>query len=115
MKLGYSELRDRIAGCWQGKNAGGALGAPLECKRGKVNVEWYLQPDIERNPPPNDDLDCLAVRRRGIRLGRFGKRSRRLLADLRHAELVGVRHRQVQSSPRYRSSALGARGQLLQG
>ena len=57
MKLGYSELRDRIAGCWQGKNAGGALGAPLECKRGKVNVEWYLQPDIERNPPPNDDLD----------------------------------------------------------
>ena len=59
--------------------------------------------------------DCLAVRRRGIWLGRFGKRSRRLLADLRHAELVGVRHRQVQSSPRYRSSALGARGQLLQG
>lgn len=57
MKLGYGELRDKIAGCWQGKNAGGALGAPLECKRGKVDVEWYMQPDIDRNPPPNDDLD----------------------------------------------------------
>ena len=47
MKLGYNELRDRIAGCWQGKNAGGALGAPLECKRGSVDVEWYMQPDID--------------------------------------------------------------------
>ena len=57
MKLGYNELRNKIAGCWQGKNAGGALGAPLECKRGLFDVGWYLQKDIDHNPPPNDDLD----------------------------------------------------------
>ena len=59
MKLGYSELRDRIAGCWQGKNAGGALGAPLECKRGKVDV--IVVKPISRFA--RNTIDCIKITR----------------------------------------------------
>ena len=57
MKLNYETLRDKILGCWQGKNAGGTLGAPFEGKRGISDITWYQQKDIENNPPANDDLD----------------------------------------------------------
>lgn len=57
MKLNYETLRDKILGCWQGKNAGGTLGAPFEGKRGLSDIKWYQQKDIENNPPANDDLD----------------------------------------------------------
>ena len=33
MILQLNELRDKLAGCWTGKNVGGVLGAPFECKR----------------------------------------------------------------------------------
>ena len=32
MILQLNELRDKLAGCWTGKNVGGVLGAPFECK-----------------------------------------------------------------------------------
>ena len=57
MKLKFDTLKDKINGCWQGKNAGGVLGAPFECRRGLFDITWYTQKDIDRNPPPNDDLD----------------------------------------------------------
>ena len=47
MKLNYETLRDKILGCWQGKNAGGTLGAPFEGKRGISDITWYKQKDIE--------------------------------------------------------------------
>ena len=63
-------LRDKILGCFNGKNVGGTLGAPLEGKNGFFNIEYFLQPNIEGNPQPNDDLDLQisslnAVRRYG--------------------------------------------------
>ena len=30
MKLKLSAYRDKVMGCWQGKNIGGTLGAPFE-------------------------------------------------------------------------------------
>lgn len=57
MALSYEVLKDKILGCYNGKNIGGALGAPFECYRGTFPVDYYTQKDIDNNPPPNDDLD----------------------------------------------------------
>ena len=40
MILQLNELRDKLAGCWTGKNVGGVLGAPFECKRMIPNVDF---------------------------------------------------------------------------
>lgn len=56
MKLTYTELKNKIAGCWNGKNIGGCLGAPYEGPRRINNVTFYDQAVID-NPPANDDLD----------------------------------------------------------
>lgn len=60
MKLTYDVLKDKICGCWLGKNAGGALGAPFETKRGVNNVDFYTQ-EFGGEPPANDDLDLQLV------------------------------------------------------
>jgi len=57
MEIKYEVLLDKILGCYNGKNAGGVLGAPFECKRGTFPVSYYTQKNIDNNPPPNDDLD----------------------------------------------------------
>ena len=57
MILNEKVLKDKILGCYNGKNAGGALDAPFECKRGTFPVDFYTQKDIDNNPPANDDLD----------------------------------------------------------
>lgn len=61
MKLTYQTLQDKIKGCFNGKNIGGTLGAPFECLRQINNVDFYVQKDIDGNPPPNDDLDLQIV------------------------------------------------------
>ena len=60
MILHLNEFRDKLAGCWAGKNAGGVFGAPFECKRMVPNVEFYTQ-DLTQGPPANDDLDLQIV------------------------------------------------------
>ncbi|MFC5402847.1 ADP-ribosylglycohydrolase family protein [Cohnella soli] len=60
MKLSIAEYRDKLAGCWLGKNVGGTLGAPFECKRGIFDVTFYTQ-DLKGEPVPNDDLDLQLV------------------------------------------------------
>ena len=50
MILQLNELRDKLAGCWTGKNVGGVLGAPFECKRMIPNVDFYVQ-DLTQAPP----------------------------------------------------------------
>lgn len=50
------EYRDRVSGCWPGKNIGGTLGMPMEWERKKNNVTYYTH-DITGEPLPNDDLD----------------------------------------------------------
>ena len=56
MVLKLNEFRDKLAGCWAGKNVGGVLGAPFECKRMVPDVDFYIQ-DLSMGPPANDDLD----------------------------------------------------------
>jgi ADP-ribosylglycohydrolase len=60
MFLDFAVYRDKVMGCWAGKNIGGVLGAPFEGKRQINNVDFYVQ-DLSRGPPPNDDLDLQIV------------------------------------------------------
>jgi ADP-ribosylglycohydrolase len=61
MQLSYASYRDKVMGCWTGKNVGGTLGAPFECKRQyNGNVTFYTQ-DLSAGPVPNDDLDLQIV------------------------------------------------------
>lgn len=60
MKLSFKEYKDKMMGCWLGKNIGGVLGAPFEGRRAVFDVEFYTQ-DLKGNPPPNDDLDLQLV------------------------------------------------------
>ncbi len=62
MTLNYNTLKNKILGCFNGKNAGGVLGAPFEqLPRGTHNVNFYIQENLDCNPPPNDDLDLQLV------------------------------------------------------
>ena len=54
--INRQEYRDKVLGCWTGKNIGGTLGAPLEGRRELFDVTFYTQ-DLRGNPVPNDDLD----------------------------------------------------------
>ena len=51
-----TKFRNRVAGCWLGKNIGGTLGAPFECTREILDLKFYAQ-KLNGNPAPNDDLD----------------------------------------------------------
>lgn len=54
--INRDEYRDRVLGCWTGKNIGGTLGAPMEGTREVLDITFYTQ-DLKGNPAPNDDLD----------------------------------------------------------
>jgi ADP-ribosylglycohydrolase len=60
MILDLETYRDKVAGCWAGKNIGGVLGAPFEGFRQINTVDFYTQ-DLSKGPPPNDDLDLQIV------------------------------------------------------
>lgn len=60
MVLSVKEYRDKVLGCWTGKNIGGTLGAPFECRRGVFEFDFYTQ-DLGGEPLPNDDLDLQLV------------------------------------------------------
>lgn len=60
MLLKFDDYKDKLMGCWLGKNIGGILGAPFEGKRQINNVDFYVQ-DLNGNPPANDDLDLQLV------------------------------------------------------
>ena len=60
MKLDFQTYRDKVMGCWAGKNIGGVLGAPFEGKRQLNEVDFFTQ-DLTMGPPPNDDLDLQIV------------------------------------------------------
>jgi len=74
VKLGIETYRDKVYGCWIGKNAGGTLGGPLEQMFGQeemFDVWWY--PKLVEGGIPNDDLEIQlvwlqAIRDRGIYL-----------------------------------------------
>ncbi len=56
MEMTLQEYRNRVKGCWMGKNIGGTLGAPFECARGVLDLDFYTQ-DMSQGAWPNDDLD----------------------------------------------------------
>jgi ADP-ribosylglycohydrolase len=56
MIINTREYRDKVLGCWLGKNIGGTLGAPFEWRRQVNAVDFYTQ-DLAGEPLPNDDLD----------------------------------------------------------
>lgn len=60
MILSLTEYRDKVMGCWMGKNIGGTLGAPFEWVRQINDVAFYTH-EIDGNPLPNDDLDLQLV------------------------------------------------------
>ena len=60
MTLTFEQYKDKVMGCFAGKNIGGVLGAPYEGWRQKVELEFYTQ-DLSMGPPPNDDLDLQIV------------------------------------------------------
>lgn len=60
MLLTLETFKDKLAGCWAGKNIGGVLGAPFECQRKVNKIDFYTQ-DLTMGPPPNDDLDLQIV------------------------------------------------------
>ncbi len=57
MQLNVEDYRDRVLGCWLGKNIGGTVGAPFEWMRQVNNITFYPQKDLNGTPMPNDDLD----------------------------------------------------------
>ena len=58
--LNLDAYRDKVLGCWTGKNIGGTLGAPFEGKREMNAANFYVQ-DLRGAPAPNDDLDLQLV------------------------------------------------------
>lgn len=70
--LTLAQYRDKLLGCWMGKNIGGTLGAPFEWRRQFNDVDFYVQ-DLHGEPLPNDDLDIqllwlIAMEERGLEL-----------------------------------------------
>jgi len=57
--INRDDLRNKIYGCWMGKNIGGTLGGPYEGRRELLDVKGYVTPKGE--PMPNDDLDLQLV------------------------------------------------------
>lgn len=55
-------FRDKVMGCWLGKNAGGTLGEPVEGKFGQdemFHLDWYY--DLPEGGIPNDDLELQLI------------------------------------------------------
>ena len=70
LRINREEFRDKVYGCWLGKNVGGTLGGPFEGRQELLDVQGYTTPSGE--PMPNDDLDLQlvwlkAVEERGAR------------------------------------------------
>ena len=58
--LNLDAYRDKVLGCWTGKNIGGTLGVPFEGQRVMNDAAFYVQ-NLGGNPAPNDDLDLQLV------------------------------------------------------
>jgi len=59
-KLDINHFRQKVVGCWLGKNIGGTLGAPFERTHDHLDLNFYSQ-SLDGNPEPNDDLDLQLV------------------------------------------------------
>lgn len=87
MNISNKVLRDKILGCWSGKNAGGVLGAPYEeCPRMTHDIKFYSQ-ELNGNPPGNDDVDLQLVFLNAVE--KYGKNvNSHILADYWMSHIV---------------------------
>ena len=86
MELALEQYRQKLLGCWLGKNIGGTLGAPFECRRGVLNLDFYTQ-DLGGEPLPNDDLDLQLVWLNAVE--KFGRRvDGSILGEYWHSYIV---------------------------
>ena len=70
-----SEYKEKVLGCYLGKNIGGTLGAPMEWYRQINDVNFYTD-NLNGEPLANDDLDIqliwlVALEEMGIELDSF--------------------------------------------
>ena len=56
LKLNLETYKDKVLGCWTGKNIGGTMGGPFEGKREMNDATFFVQ-KMDGKPLPNDDLD----------------------------------------------------------
>ena len=54
--ISKTEYKNKVRGCWLGKNIGGTLGAPFESVRIAADIDFYTH-DLSEGALPNDDLD----------------------------------------------------------
>lgn len=62
VRIHEAVYRDKVLGCWLGKNAGGTLGDPVEFKFGqdqRFDLEWYSH--LPEGGIPNDDLEMQLI------------------------------------------------------
>jgi len=59
IRLSEDEFKDKVLGCWLGKNIGGTLGTPYEGKKYVHNLTFY--DPVPKEPLANDDLDFQLV------------------------------------------------------
>jgi ADP-ribosylglycohydrolase len=86
INMNLETYRQKVAGCWMGKNIGGTLGAPFEGKRGVVEIDFYTQ-DLQGDPAPNDDLDLQLVWLNAVE--KYGRRTdASILGEYWHSFIV---------------------------
>jgi ADP-ribosylglycohydrolase len=62
LDINGDRFRDKVLGCWIGKNCGGTLGTPIEEAWGRADpfdIWWY--PELQSGGLPNDDLEMQLV------------------------------------------------------
>jgi len=78
--INLEEYKDKVFGCWTGKNVGGTLGVPFEGRRDMNEIEFYSQV-LDGSPAPNDDLDLQLVWLHAIREHGAANLSSQLLGE----------------------------------
>lgn len=78
--LNIDDYRNKVLGCWAGKNIGGTLGTPVEGQRKTHDVKFYLH-NINGDPLPNDDLDIQLIWLKAVEEQGIGHITPRLLGE----------------------------------
>ena len=65
IKINRKIYRDKVYGCWVGKNIGGTMGTPFEGSPELLDINGFTSKKGE--PLPNDDLDLQLVWLKAIR------------------------------------------------
>lgn len=86
--INCEEYRDKVLGCWTGKNIGGTLGVPMEGKREIFDVKFYTQ-DFQGKPAPNDDLDLQLIWLKAIEEHGIYNVNEQLLGEYWMAHITG--------------------------